>query len=38
MIHPFFSLAGGVTQAREAIAEVAAAVAGCGSGEVWWPL
>jgi acetyl esterase len=27
MIHPFFSLAGGVTQARQAIAEVAAAVA-----------
>jgi acetyl esterase len=27
MIHPFFSMPGGVTQAREAIAEVAAAVA-----------
>jgi acetyl esterase len=27
MIHPFFSLSGGVAQAREAIAEVAAAVA-----------
>ncbi len=26
MIHPFFSLSGGVTQAREAIAEIAAAV------------
>ena len=32
MIHPFFSLSGGVTQAREAIAEVAAAVAAGGSG------
>ena len=28
MIHPFFSLSGGVAQAREAIAEFAAAVAG----------
>jgi acetyl esterase len=27
MVHPFFSLSGGVRQAREAIAEVAAAVA-----------
>jgi acetyl esterase len=30
MIHPFFSLSGGVSQAREAIAEVAAAVANSG--------
>jgi len=30
MVHPFFSLLGGVTQAHEAVAEVAAAVAGCG--------
>ena len=31
MIHPFFSLSGGVPQAREAIAEVAAAVAQCAA-------
>ncbi len=30
MIHPFFSLVGGVRQSHEAIAEVAAAVAACG--------
>lgn len=29
MIHPFFSLSGGVRQAREALAEVAAAVGSC---------
>jgi acetyl esterase len=33
MIHPFFSLSGGVTQAREAIAEVAAAVASIATGD-----
>ena len=30
MVHPFFSLVGGVRQSKEAIAEVAAAVAACG--------
>jgi acetyl esterase len=37
MIHPFFSLSGGVAQAREAIQEFAAAVAGCGDGRVISP-
>lgn len=32
MIHPFFAMSGGIAQAREAIAEVAAAVASCGKG------
>lgn len=31
MVHPFFSWIGGVRQAREAVAQVAAAVAGCGA-------